>query len=133
MAEFGPLQTIPGLVAAVDLSAYQYRVMRLSAAKTVNVASNNLGSSAVGLAVGVLLNKPAAAGRAATVANEGTCKVVAGAAVTVDGPITHDGSGYAINAVSGSIVIGRALEAAGAAGEIFTAQLQPPVRWGDVS
>jgi hypothetical protein len=75
MAEFGPLQDIiPGLVAAADLSNYQYRVVRLSAAKNVNVASNNLGSSAVGLAIGVLQNKPAAAGRAATVAQAGLCK-----------------------------------------------------------
>jgi hypothetical protein len=35
--------------------------------------------------------------------------------VTVNAPITHDGSGYVIDAVSGSIVIGRALEG-GAAG-----------------
>lgn len=132
MAEFGPQQIIPGLAAAADLSLYQYRVMRLSAAKAVNVASHNLGASAVGLAVGILQNKPAAAGRAASVAQSGLSKAVAGATVTVNALVTHDASGYVIDAVSGSTVIGRALEA-GAAQEIITVQLQPPVKWGSVA
>ena len=132
MAEFGPQEIIPGLSAAADLSAYQYRVVRLSAAKAVNVASNNLGTSAVGLAAGILQNKPSAAGRAASVAVSGLSKAVAGATVTVNALVTHDGSGYVIDAVSGSTVIGRALEAA-AAQETFSVMLQPPVKWGSVA
>lgn len=132
MAEFGPQDIIPGLIAAADLSAFQYRVVRLSAARTVNVASHNLAASVLG-PVGVLQNKPNAAGRAASVAREGLSKAVAGAAVTVNQMVTHDGSGYVIDAVSGSNVIGRALEAAGAAGEVITVQLQPAVRWPAVA
>lgn len=132
MAEYANQQTVPGLSAAADLSAYQYRVVRLSGANTVNVASNNLAASTAGLALGVLQNKPAAAGRAATVANYGLSKAVAGASVTVNAPITHDASGYVIDAVSGSTVIGRALEA-GAAQETITVMLQPAVKWGSVA
>lgn len=131
MAEFGEQSTYTGLVAAADLSAYQYRAVRLSAAKNVNVASNNLGSSAVGAACGVLQNKPQS-GEAATVAHTGLSKAVAGATVTVNALATHDGSGYIIDAVSGSMVIGRILEA-GAAQEVVTVQLQPPIRWGSVA
>lgn len=132
MAEFGNQKVIPGLVAAGDLSAFQYRVMRLSAAKTVNVASHALSSAAAEAPCGVLQNNPAAAGRAATVAYEGLSKVKAGATVTVNAMATTNGSGKAIDAVSGSIVIGRFLEA-GSTDELVAIMLQPPAKWGSVA
>ncbi len=131
MAEFGPQDIYPGLVAAADLSAFQYRVMRLSAAGQVNVASHALAAS-VNAAIGVLQNKPGAAGRAASVAFSGLTKAVCGATVTVNQMLSHDGSGYVIDAVSGANIIGRALEA-GAAQEVIRVQLQPPVRWPAVA
>lgn len=132
MAEFGPQQVYPGLVAGADLSAFQYRIVRQSAAKTVNVASHALSSAAVEAPLGVLQNNPAASGRAATVAYSGLSKVKAGATVTVGAYATTNGSGKAIDAVSGSVVIGRFLEA-GANDEIVAIMLQPPVKWGSVA
>jgi hypothetical protein len=133
MADFGPQDCYQGLAAAADLSAYQYRVVRLTTtANQVNVASHALAASPLA-AIGILQNKPAAAGRAATVAYSGQSKAVAGAAVTLGQMVSHDGSGYVIDAVSGANIIGRALEAAGAAGEIIKVQLQAPVRWPAVA
>jgi hypothetical protein len=121
--------------AATDMTNLQYRVMRLAAAgnpPTCNIASHNLGSSAAGAVAGVLQNNPSS-GQAATLRRSGLSKAVAGAAVTANAFVTHDGSGYVIDAVSGSMVIGRALEAAANAGERLTVMLQPAVRWGSVA
>ena len=132
MAEFGPQECYPGLVAAADLSAFQYRVVRLTTtANNVNVASHALAASPLA-AIGVLQNKPAAAGRAASVAYSGHSKGVAGATITLGQMLSHDGSGYLIDAVSGANIVGRAMEAA-AAQEVFSVMLQPPVRWPAVA
>lgn len=127
--------------AAVDLSSHKYLVMRLVGAPsglgaggvpTCNIASHNLGSSAAGLAAGVL-QTTANSGQAATIARSGWSKVKVGAATTANALATHDSSGFAIDAVSGSVVIGRFAEAGGAAGEIVGINLFPPVRWGSVA
>lgn len=134
-ADFGNVDAIT-LRAATDARSLQYRVMRMTADFVnpggFNIASNNLGSSAVGLAAGILQTNPDS-GQAGSIAYNGISKGVAGAALTTNGPVTHDGSGYVIDAVSGSIVIGRALTAAAAAGEVTTVLLQSPVRWGAVT
>lgn len=131
-AEFGEQVTIPGFRAAVDLTGYQYRCMRASAAGYVNATSEtavtSLGAQQY---LGVLQNKPNT-DEAATVAFFGLSKAVAGAAVTENLYVTHNQSGQVINAVSGSIVIGRALEAANNAGEVITVFLLQPVRWGQI-
>ena len=131
-AEFGEQVLWPAVTAAVDLSGYQYRIMRFSAAQQCNVASHALSAAAAQLPCGVLQNKPKS-GEAASIAYMGPSKVMAGAAVTARALITTDGSGKAIDAVSGSLVIGRAQEAAGATDEIIGVVLMPPVRWGSVA
>lgn len=124
MAEFGPLETITGLSAAADLTGKQYHLVRLSAAWTVNQASEALHASLIG----VLQNKPKS-GEGATVADGGTSKVVAGAAITAGAYLTTDSSGRAITVVSNATVFGTALTAAGATGDVITARLMKPVRW----
>jgi len=62
-------------------------------------------------------------GQYATVAYAGPSKVVAGAAITYGNLLTCDASGRAIVCVSGSYVLGRAIEAAGAAGDVISAVL----------
>lgn len=69
---------------------------------------------------GVLQNKPAASGRASTVAIDGVTKVRAGAAVTAGDDLTPDSTGRAVTAATGDIVGGRALEAATAANQVIT-------------
>lgn len=112
--------------AATDLSAHRYTLMRLSAAGYVNVASdaNNTGL------FGVLVNKPSS-GQTAKVMLSGIGPVVAGAAITVNALLTHNGSGRVTAAVSGTNVniIGRALQAATADGEEITAEIFRPYRY----
>lgn len=129
--EFGPNETWPAVSAAADLSGYQYRVMRFSAAEACNVASNAVSADRFEIPAGILQNNPSS-GRAATIAFFGPSKAYAGASVAARELITTDGSGMVIEAVSGSIVIGRAIEAA-AVNDIFSVMLFPPVRAGSVA
>lgn len=123
MAEFRHLWVETGRAAA-DLTNQQYHLVRLAAAdRTVNVASLDTDSGLWG----VLLNKPRA-GEAASVLLLGLGKVTAGAALTANALITTNGSGRAVAATSGDYVIGRALEAAAAAGDVITAEIVRPWR-----
>lgn len=112
------------LKAAVNLSANIYQVMRLSAANACNIASNAVDSDMVG----VLQNKPEA-NEAATIADSGLSKIMAGGALSVGDPLTCNGSGRAAAVTSGQVAFGRLLEAAGGDGDIVTCRLFPPVRW----
>ena len=131
-AEFGEQQTIPGFKAGNDMSALQYRAVRPSAAGVTMMCSEtavtSLGAQQY---IGVLQNKPKT-DEAATVAFAGLSKAVAGAATTANMLATHNASGQLINAVSGAVVVGRFLEAAGAAGDVVTVLLFPPTRWGAI-
>jgi hypothetical protein len=110
-------------VAAADLSAREYHLVRYSASERVNQASEAVHSSLAG----VLQNKPRA-DEFATVGILGLSKVVAGAAVAANVFLTTNASGRAIAASSGQMVFGRALAPAGANGEIITALIFPPFR-----
>src|SRR3990172_9702565 len=131
-AEFGEQQTIPGYKAGNDMSALQYRCVRPSAAGVTMMCSEtavtSLGAQQY---IGVFQNKPKT-DEAAAIAFAGLSKAVTGAAVTANLLVTHNASGQVINAVSDSVVIGRALEATGAAGEVATVLLFPPTRWGAI-
>lgn len=127
MATFGSRDSIE-MKAAADLRTVQYHIMRLTAAEEVNIASNAAAAFASG-AIGVLQNKPNT-NEHATVAVYGVSKVVTGAAVTAGNMLTTNGSGRAINAVTGSqqLVIGRALTATSADGEVARVLLFPVQR-----
>jgi len=127
MATFGDRQSIE-MIAAADLTDNQYCIVRNAGSETVNVAS--LAAAGFSVApIGVLQNKPAS-GQHATVAYAGVSKVITGAAVTAGVMVTTNGSGRAIAAVTGSeqIVIGRALTATSADGEIASVLLFPAQR-----
>lgn len=125
MAEIESTLEMTTKVAGSDLSAHQYNIMQDIGNGQIRVASE-----AVNFAIcGVLMNKPAAAGRHASVATRGPGKVRAGAAInTVQVFLTTNGSGRAIAASSGEIVIGMARETATADGDIISAILIPPFR-----
>lgn len=129
MADLGQYLTFTAKAAA-DLKDEQYHIMRASTWRTgipneVNIASNAAATSALG-AIGVLMNNPDS-GQAASIAYLGEVKVVAGGAITAGVLITNNSSGRATAAVSGDILVGRALEAAGANGETIRALIQPGV------
>jgi hypothetical protein len=91
--------------ANADLSTKQYLFVKETAANTVDVCS-----AITDKAIGVLQDKPAAAGRSCAVAFDGTSKVVAGAAITVGAAVAPMASGKAQTAVSTQFPRGIALE-----------------------
>lgn len=107
-------QTVPGVVAAADLSADQFLFVVMS---STGIALN---SSAGGKVLGVLQNKPTA-GQAADVWADGSVsKVVASTAITKGAAITSTAAGKAVTATSGQNIAGYALDAAGADGDLIS-------------
>jgi hypothetical protein len=125
MAEYGNYETL-AMNAAADLSGNLYHIVGISdGADGINIASNAVASSMLG----VLVTKPAAQGRHATVAYQGLGKVVAGAAINSAGVFfTCNGSGRAVAANSGQMTAGRILETASGDGDVVSVLLYPPFR-----
>lgn len=91
--------------AGADLSAGQFKFVTLAADGQVDITS-----SAGGNAIGVLLNKPSAAGRAATVCVSGSVMITCGGTITAGDQIQSDASGDALLAATGDVVLGYARE-----------------------
>jgi regulator of RNase E activity RraA len=103
--------------AGADLSAGQFRFVTLAADGQVDLATNGAA------AVGVLLNEPNAAGRAATVAIAPAGVLVeAGGTITAGDEIAADADGVAITATTGDVVLGYARED-GVSGQIIRVDL----------
>ena len=131
--EFGEQLMVPGFKTTSDYSALGPLKYVFVAAIVADGAysarlATNANSSTV---LGVLQNAPAV-GQAMSIACAGLSKVVAGGAVTVNDIITTNASGRAAVITSGQMACGRALEAAAADGDVITAMLFHPVRWGQV-
>lgn len=126
MAWEGPQIKIPGLVAASDLSAStnQYKFVELTAAGTVDICD-----AVTDVPLGVLQNNPAS-GQAAEVVAIGITKLQADAAITAGAAIGTSADGQADPKVAGTdsthYIVGTALSAASAAGEIVTAIITCP-------
>ena len=105
-------------VAGEDLSAKRYYIVQQDASGNIEV-----GEGATDLLVGVLQNKPES-GKAALYRFLGTTKVVASAAIAIGALVTTTNAGKAVTTTTDKdVVIGRALEAAGADGDIIEIQL----------
>ena len=113
---------IPGfsmsLPASADLSASQHHFVEVDSNGEVTI-SNSAGESVFG----VLQNDPGAQGVAANIMKTGVSKVVAGAAVAAGALVQTNASGRAITAASGDFVVGRAIDAVGADGEVVSIAL----------
>jgi len=104
------------LKAAADLSSYQYYFVLVSAADTVNV--DTTGGAAC---IGVLMNKPSAAGQAAKVAIAGKVPLRAGDTIAAGAKLCAEATtARAITATTGDEIMAVALQAA-ADGEYFEA------------
>lgn len=103
-------------LAGADLTTRQYCFVSVDAANTVVLPASGAP------ALGVLQNAPAV-GYPATIAKSGVSKVVAGAAVAVNDPVTTDATGRAIPAVAGNRRLGVARQAASAAGVVIAVAL----------
>lgn len=111
--------------AAADLSAAQYKFVKISAADTVALCS-----AATDIPIGILQNKPSAAGRAASVRIFGVSKVSADAAIAAGDLLGTSADGQADPKVAGTdtthYVAGVALSACSNAGEIVSILLGAP-------
>ena len=113
---------LPGQVAtftaAADLSAKQYYFVKITADNTVNVCA-----AVTDIPIGVLQNAPAS-GEAASVMLYGISKVSANEAIAVASNIGTGDDGQADVVAAGTDttvrLVGQALEAASAAGEIIS-------------
>lgn len=129
MAEFGR----PDVVSAK--SAQDFREGSLGRYKFVYWSGDgevSLATNATTTALAGVIITDAATNDHCSVAYSGKQKVVAGGAITVNALITTNGSGRATAASSGDMVMGRALEAAGADGQIITCQLNEPYFTGNL-
>lgn len=110
------------LPANADLRAYQFR-----AVKSVTGGKVALADGTTVPLIGVLGNKPSAAGQAAAVGIDGVCQMEAGTTVAVGDMITSNAAGQGIpTTTQGNTVVGRALTAAGSA-QYFDLLLNPSV------
>ncbi len=111
MAVEQALQSI-SIEAGADLSAGQYKFVQVATDGQVDLVG-----SAGADAIGVLQNKPDAAGRAAKVGFSGISKVTLGGTVAMGAKVQSDASGDAILAASGDHVLGTCIKG-GAVGEV---------------
>jgi hypothetical protein len=93
--------TIP---AGSDLSASQFCFVEVNASGLLALPTAGIHAD------GVLQNDPNASGRAGEVAISGIVKVKCGGVVTRGGPVATDASGRAVNATTGNIILGTAME-----------------------
>jgi hypothetical protein len=115
-------QTIPGLVAGADLSAAQFKVVKLaSTAGQVILAASSILTQAF-----VLQNNPKS-GEAAEVAYSGIVKVLAGTSNLAIGEIVGVTSTSTVidTTTDNRLVIGKALEGSTAVGDVVSVVLIP--------
>ena len=104
--------------ASEDLSAKQFYIVQMDSSGKMEVAE-----SATDLLLGVLQDKPES-GQAGCYRHQGTSKVVASAAIAIGDWVTTTNAGKAVATTTDKdIVIGKALEAAAADGDIIEIQL----------
>ncbi len=125
--------SIPGVTRAGS-AVVQYRAVKLDSTERRITAITNANAEAP---VGILQDDPGATGEPCDVAYFGTCKAMAGAAITFGDDLIVDNSGRVITDVEvadGGAVdvhhIGVALEAASAAGAVIDILLHPKQRIG---
>jgi hypothetical protein len=99
--------------AGSDLSTGQFKFVSLASDGQVDTTA-----AAGGNAIGVLLNNPSAAGRAATVCVGGSVNVICGGTIAAGAQIQSGADGAALLAATGDVVLGYAREA-GVVGQVI--------------
>lgn len=115
-----PVCTVPGLYASGDLSTTgQFRFVKMT---TTGVALAGAGESPIG----VLQNKPSAAGQAATVWGVGSVsKVISDGSVTAGQTVASGANGKAVLAASHAIGVGICLTVGASDGDVVSVLLNP--------
>jgi hypothetical protein len=115
--ELSDSQVVLSIPAGADLSAKQYTFVKMSGTGVIAAAA------ATDIPIGVLLNDPAS-GETAAVAVSGVVKLEASAAITAGVLVGTTSTGTAVTLAAGTdttkFILGRAITAAGAAGDIIT-------------
>lgn len=111
-------QTCVTLEAGADLSTNQFHFVTVDADGQLSVSTDGAAS------VGVLLNNPSAAGRAAEVCIAGLTRVEAGGTVAAGAAVASGATGEAITAAIGDAILGTAVTG-GADGEVISIIFQP--------
>jgi hypothetical protein len=117
--ESGPQVKLPGLTAAGDLSTKQYYFVKLASAKTVTVCT-----AVTDKPIGVLQNKPSAAGQAAEIVAIGVTKLSGDANLNFGDSIgtSVDGQAAAYTASDTTkYIVGQVIVDNSAAGGLVTA------------
>lgn len=112
--------------AAADLRLMRHHIMRVATAPDLVNISSDRSATHINGPIGVLQNKPNSL-QHASIGYFGVSKVTVGAATTANAFLTTNGSGRAINAVSGDIIVGKGLEAGGADGDVISMLIYPPI------
>jgi len=99
------------LPAAADLSSSQHFIVKTSSGTAALAGAGDV-------AMGVLQNDPVS-GEAASIMVAGVSRLVAGAVIAEGAQVAADANGKGRTATTGDIVLGIALEAAGADGDII--------------
>jgi hypothetical protein len=114
--------SLPGVAASADLQTKQFFFVKVDGSKTVGLAGDGEAVA------GVLQNKPDT-GQAATVWGPGAVtKVVAGAAIAAGANVSSDAAGKGKTSTSGDYIVGHAVDAVSADGEVVTVTLTTPGR-----
>ena len=115
--ELSDSQVVLSIPAGADLSAKQYTFVKLSGSTVISAAA------ATDLPIGVLLNDPTS-GETAAVAVSGVVKLEASAAISVGALVGTTSTGLGVSLTAGTdttkYILGRAVTAAGASGDIIT-------------
>lgn len=117
MAVESTLQTV-SIQAGADLSASQFCFVNVNSSGQLALAGVDADI------VGVLQDKPNAAGHAGSVAFAGRSKMLANGTIAAGGRVTSDANGKAIAVASGSAVSAGVALTAGSAGQIIDILIQ---------
>ena len=125
MANEAPINFQRTFTAGADLSANQYKFVKLDSSGNIVACS-----ATTDIPIGVQQNNPSASGRAVVVMLQGVTKMVASAAISIGAAVGTSSGAKAVSLTfptSGTYaaptvyVGGRALTAASADGDVFTA------------
>jgi hypothetical protein len=94
----------------------QYRVVKITAADTVTTAAAGTDKP-IGVCTEEITTADVTNGRVAAIAQMGTARCIAGAAITAGATVASDASGRVVAAVATNFPVGIALQAAAAAGD----------------
>lgn len=111
--------SLPGVTASADLSATNYRFVKVDGEFTVGLTA--LGEAAAG----VVFNCPELGCEAGVYGIGDVAKLEAGAAIAVGSLVGSDATGRGKVAATGEFANAIALEAASAAGEIISVYMMP--------